>query len=386
MSCALGAECQSQRGSPNCSHLSNKNMPTIHIKLAHESYDIVIGSKLLHEVGRRLRNLCPHEKMAIIADESVYELHGAALLSSVERADYRATVAKMHADESSKNHHTVLRLYDELFADKIERGSPVIAFGGGITGDTAGFVAATYLRGVALVQVPTSLLAMVDSSVGGKVAVNVVQGKNLIGAFYQPKLVIIDPEVLLTLPKRELLCGLAECIKHGVLGDRELFEWTQCNLAAILQLDMKMIAELIERNVRFKATIVAADEKEQGVRALLNLGHTFGHAIEATSGYGVYHHGEAVAIGCAAASHLSVMLGRITSRDCDSIVSCFAKAGLPVKATLADTDVLMEAMTLDKKVQNGKIRLVLPDEIGKSSVVADVRTEDVRAAWHAVRN
>lgn len=360
-------------------------MTKVKISLPHESYDIIIQSGLLDQVGAMMRELCPHEKAAVIADELVDKLHGEKLYKGIATAGYRATVCRMHADESTKNHQTVLRLYDELFADKIERKSPVVAFGGGITGDTAGFVAATYLRGVALVQVPTTLLAMVDSSVGGKVAVNVAQGKNLIGAFYQPKLVVIDPEVLRTLPKRELLCGIAECIKHGVLGDHELFEWTEHNLSAILQLDMNVVAELIERNVRFKAAIVIEDEREQGVRALLNLGHTFGHAIEATSGYGVYHHGEAVAIGCAAASQLAMKLGRISVEDCQRIIACFANAGLPVKGSLAATDDLMEAMTLDKKVQGGKVRLVLPDAIGKSSVVTDVASEAVITAWQSVR-
>jgi 3-dehydroquinate synthase len=287
--------------------------------------------------------------------------------------------------ERHKTLETVRGVYDTLLAARLERRSPVIALGGGVVGDTAGFAAATYLRGVPFVQCPTSLLAMVDASVGGKVGVNVPQGKNLIGAFYQPMAVVVDPLVLQTLPPRELRCGLAECVKHGVIRDPGLFDWIEERVARIQAIDPAVMTELVARNVAIKARVVEEDEKESGVRAHLNFGHTFAHAIEATSGYGTIEHGEAVALGMAAATQLAVDLGRCDAALLARLTALLEKIGLPTRAELAATEELLAAMRLDKKVKAGRMRLVLPDRLGAVSIVEDAPEDAVRAAWESIR-
>jgi 3-dehydroquinate synthase len=261
----------------------------------------------------------------------------------------------------------------------------VIALGGGVTGDTAGYVAATYLRGVPFVQCPTTLLAMVDSSVGGKVGVNVPQGKNLIGAFHQPVAVVADPLVLSTLPLREVCCGLAECVKHAIIADAALFDFIEDNADAILRLDARVVTELVRRNVEIKAAVVAADEREAGVRAHLNLGHTFGHAIEATTGYGPIQHGEGVALGLIAAGEVAARQGLCDADLPRRVRSLLSRLGLPVCAALAGDADLMAAMRLDKKVRDDRIRFVLPKRIGAVAVRDDVPAAIVSEAWRAIR-
>ena len=310
-----------------------------------------------------------------------------------------------------------LWLYEILLDHKLERKSPVVAVGGGIVGDTTGYVAASYLRGVPFVQVPTTLLSMVDASVGGKVGINVTQGKNLVGAFHQPVLVCIDTDVLKTLPDRELRCGLAECVKHGVIRDPDLFAWIEDNVDRVLDLDSDALVELVQRNVKIKADVVMEDEKEQGVRAHLNFGHTFAHAIEAspvavaranepkrrrfappprfeapkpppeTHAYeGPYAHGEAVALGMVAATTLAVSAGRCDSSLLDRLVALLDRIGLSTSSDqLADTDLLMDIMLADKKVKDGQVRLVLPDRLGAVSIVNNTPPEQVAAAWDALR-
>ncbi|HQH26812.1 MAG TPA: 3-dehydroquinate synthase [Oligoflexia bacterium] len=254
-----------------------------------------------------------------------------------------------------------------------------------MNGDTAGFVAATYLRGVAFIQCPTTLLAMVDSSVGGKTGVNVPQGKNLIGSFYQPKAVVIDPEVLRTLPRRELCCGLAECVKHAVIADDSLFSWIEAKLPQILALEMPVLVELLERNIAIKARIVEQDEKEQGIRAYLNLGHTFGHAIEATAGYGVIEHGEAVALGMIAAFELAVSLGICGCEAAERVRRLIERIGLPVKADLAANEALIAAMASDKKRKDSAVRFVLPERIGAVRIISGAERGSLNAAWDSLR-
>jgi 3-dehydroquinate synthase len=283
----------------------------------------------------------------------------------------------------------VCELYDVLLDASLERKSPVIALGGGVVGDTVGFVASTYLRGVPFIQCPTTLLAMVDASVGGKVGVNVPQGKNLVGSFYQPRLVVIDTNTLKTLPARELHCGLAECVKHGVIRDPALFDWIDDNLDAILQLDSETLVQLVEKNVKIKAAVVMEDEKETGTRAHLNFGHTFAHAIEATIGYDAAHtwrHGEAVSLGMVAASRLAAEQGYCAASVPRKIVRLLARIGLPVDAPdLPSTDQLMHAMRLDKKVSDGRLRLILPDQLGSVSIVDDAPVEAITNAWESLR-
>lgn len=361
-------------------------MATVELTLPHHRYDIRIEPGLLGRLGELVRAVAPHQQAAVIVDENIAQTHGPVATDAMTNAGYDVVSAKMPIGEQHKTLDTVRSLYDTLLNARMERKSPVVALGGGITGDTVGFVAATYLRGVPFIQCPTTLLAMVDASVGGKVGVNVPQGKNLIGAFYQPDLVAIDTDTLKTLPARELRCGLAECVKHGVIRDASLFDWIADNLPAIQNLDSAAMVELVERNVRIKAAVVIEDEKEAGVRAHLNFGHTFAHAIEAGTEYGTYHHGEAVALGMVAAARLAADLGRCDRSVLDKLTQLLDAIGLPTSAAdLPDTRKLIEIMRLDKKVADGKIRLVLPTRMGEVTVANDVDDTAIAAAWDTLR-
>ena len=361
-------------------------MAAVSIELPHHSYDIIIEPHSLERIGTLVRGVAPHDRCALFADETVFDLHGATALESLKSAGYQVTVKTMPSGEKYKTLDTIRSFYDALLNDRLERKSPVIALGGGVVGDSVGFVASSYLRGVPFIQCPTTLLSMVDASVGGKVGVNVPQGKNLIGAFYQPELVCMDPMVLQTLPPRELKCGLAECVKHGVIRDADLFDWTGANQAHIQALSINTMVELLERNVKIKAAVVMEDEKEAGVRAHLNFGHTFAHAIEATAGYGEIEHGEAVSLGMIAAAHLAATIGRCDASLVNQLTTQLSNIGLPVKAKLVPTEELMEAMKLDKKVKDNRIRLVLPDRLGAVSVVDDVPAETIAQAWSIIRD
>ncbi|MEX2388371.1 MAG: 3-dehydroquinate synthase [Phycisphaeraceae bacterium] len=361
-------------------------MPTVELTLPHHRYAVRIEPGALVRLGELVREVTPHQRAGLIVDEQIAASHGRVAARSLTAAGYDACVADMPVGEQHKTLGTVRSLYDVLLTHHLERKSPVIALGGGITGDTVGFAAATYLRGVPFVQCPTTLLAMVDASVGGKVGVNVPQGKNLIGAFHQPALVVIDPETLRTLPDRELRCGLAECVKHAVIRDASLFDWLEREQPAIAALDSATMTALVERNVRIKADVVMEDEKESGVRAHLNFGHTFAHAIEAATAYGQYHHGEAVSLGMVAATRLAVDAGRCRSGVLDRLVTLLEKVGLPTAADdLPATAKLLEAMRLDKKVAAGRIRLVLPTQLGEVVIVDDVPDDAIAAAWETLR-
>jgi 3-dehydroquinate synthase len=360
-------------------------MACVTIELPHHRYDVVIEPGLLEAAGERVRAVAPHERCALLTDDTVRALYGDPVAASLEAAGYRVTRGSVPAGEAGKNLASIERLYGVLLADRLERRSPVIALGGGVVGDMAGFVAATYLRGVPFVNCPTTLLAMVDSSVGGKTGFNVPQGKNLIGAFHQPALVLIDPRVLSTLPERELRCGLAECIKHAVIRDPDLFEWIAAEAAAIRALDPGALVELIRRNVEIKARVVMEDERESGVRAHLNFGHTFAHAIEATAGYGEVLHGEAVALGMIAATRTSVSMGLCDASLLDRLVAVIEAFGLATRCPLASDSALDVAMRHDKKVIGGSVRLVLPDRLGHVVVRDDVPPQCVRDGWDQIR-
>jgi 3-dehydroquinate synthase len=364
-------------------------MAMVHLKLPHHQYTIWIEPGLLGELGSRVRTVAPHGAAAVFVDENIASTHGAVALKSMHQAGYKVTAASVQAGENHKNLDTVRELYDVMLNARLERKSPVLALGGGVIGDTIGFVASTYLRGVPFVQCPTTLLGMVDSSVGGKVGVNVPQGKNLIGSFYQPNLVLIDTNTLSTLPARELRCGLAECVKHGVIRDPALFDWIEDNLDAILSLESDALVELVRWNVQIKANVVMADEKETGERAHLNFGHTFGHAIEATQGYDAedgYHHGEAISLGMVAAARLAAEVGRCGRDVPRRLVRLLARIGLPTHSDrLVSTDKLIDTMRLDKKVADGLIRLVLPDQLGAVSVVDDTDIDAIAHAWNSLR-
>ncbi|GAB4108978.1 MAG: 3-dehydroquinate synthase [Phycisphaeraceae bacterium] len=361
-------------------------MATVDLTLPHHRYTIHIAPGLLKRLGELTRGVAPHDRAALIVDDKLIDTHGRSAESALTDAGYRPVVATMTSGEEHKTLSTVERLYHQLLNERLERKSPVVALGGGIVGDTAGFVAASYLRGVPFVQCPTTLLAMVDASVGGKVGVNMPQGKNLIGAFHQPVCVVVDTDTLTTLPRRELVCGLAECVKHGVIRDPELFDWIDQHIPEILALKPDVMVELVERNVRIKAAVVMEDEKEAGVRAHLNFGHTFAHAIEAGTDYGRFLHGEAVSLGMVAAARLAVRLGRCNAHVADRLTSLLDKIGLPTSAEdLPETARLMSIMRSDKKVADGRIRLVLPDRLGAVSIVNDTPDHEIESAWDSLR-
>ena len=359
-------------------------MAEVTVTLPHHQYTVRIEPGVLSELGSIARALAPHARAVLAGDSEVLGLHGDAAMTSLTGAGYDVLMHAMPGGEAHKTLDTVRAAYDVMLDARIERKSPVIALGGGVTGDTVGFIASTYLRGVPFVQCPTTLLSMVDASVGGKVGVNVPQGKNLIGAFYQPMAVVIDPLVLQTLPPRELRCGMAECVKHGVIRDGELFDWIDQHWPKIQAMDPATLTELIAQNVAIKARVVEEDEKESGVRAHLNFGHTFAHAIEATSGYGRIEHGEAVSLGMVAATKLAVDAGRCDGKLLKRLTALLEKIGLPTKAELASVNDLMDAMLLDKKVKDDRIRLVLPDRMGQVSIVDQTPRNAIEAAWSAV--
>lgn len=368
-------------------------MPVVAVTLPQHRYEVRIERGLLERLGDAVKAVAPHARCGLFADANVDKLHGDRAAASLTRAGYAVTRRPVTGGEDHKNVANVAALYPLLVENRLERKSPILALGGGIIGDSIGFLAATYLRGVPFIQCPTSLLAMVDASVGGKVGVNLPQGKNLVGAFHQPHLVAIDTDTLKTLPRRELLCGLAECVKHGVIRDPDKFAWLESNLDAILALDPDTLVELVRWNVQIKATVVMADEKETGERAHLNYGHTFAHAIEAMVGYGPsgtgthnYEHGEAVSLGMIAATRLAADARRCPHDLVDRLTKLLTRIGLPTRApNLPPTERLMESMRVDKKVAAGRIRLVLPDRLGAVSIVSDTPDSAIIAAWDSLR-
>ncbi len=351
---------------------------SVTVALADRSYEVVIGRGLIAEAGARIAPLLGRSVVAVVMDRNVERALGALLLASLDRAKIRAHVLVVEPGEQTKSFAGLESLCDELLATGLERGDIVVAFGGGVVGDLAGFAAAIYKRGVDFVQIPTTLLAQVDSSVGGKTAIDTAAGKNMIGAFHQPRLVLADLEALETLPDRELVCGLAEVLKYGLLGDPDFFDWLETNTGAILRREHGALAEAIHRSVAMKAVIVAEDEREGGVRALLNLGHTFGHAVEAESGFGeALKHGEAVGLGCAMAFRLSRELGLCPGPDTARAVAAIAAAGLPtalgeIAAGPFGADALIGHMTQDKKASGGQPTLILARGLGEALVTRDV--------------
>ena len=340
---------------------------TVRVALAARSYDIVIGRGVRGELGTRCQALGLGARCAIITDVNVGPRYAKEATASLQRAGFDPVVITVPAGETAKSLKNVQRCYDQLAAHRLERKSFVIALGGGVVGDLAGFVAATYLRGVPFVQVPTTLLAQVDSSVGGKVGVNLNAGKNLVGAFYQPRLVLCDLDTLQTLPPRELRAGLAEVIKYGIIYDAPLFARLERDLPKLLKLETKTLAEVVARCCAIKAEVVGQDETESGLRAILNFGHTIGHGLEAISRYGKYLHGEAISIGQVAAAEISSALTGLPQSEVARIADLFRRAGLPVSVELNARELkkLSAALRLDKKVCDGEIKFVLAERLGK---------------------
>ncbi len=359
-------------------------MPSVPVHLSSGSYRITIEPGLLARMGQELRSLTKSPKACIITESHVAELHLGAIEKSLQSAGFETISATLPAGEQHKTLPMLLPVYDRLLSAKIERSTPIVAFGGGVVGDMAGFLAATILRGVPFVQAPTTLLAMVDASVGGKTGVDHAMGKNLIGAFHQPIAVLADPELLRTLPKKELQGGLAECIKHDLIRDAAAVEKLPEIIDKALKLDMSSLTELIAHNVAIKARVVEADPFEKGERAHLNFGHTFGHAIESVSGF-AYSHGQSVALGMCAASFVSWKLGNISENEYRRIVSTITAAGLPTGGMTLDSRKVFDAMAFDKKVKDGRIRLVLLERIGWAIVRDDVKSEMILQAINSLR-
>jgi len=350
-------------------------MKTIAVNLAptlnERSYPIHVGSNLLSQPEFILPHLV-QQRVAIISNTTVAPLYMEKLRSKLEGKGVASFPIILPDGEEYKNWQTLNLIFDALLANRCERSTAVLALGGGVVGDLTGFAAATYLRGVPFIQIPTTLLAQVDSSVGGKTGINHPLGKNMIGAFYQPRTVLADIETLDTLPDRELRAGIAEIIKYGLIRDLVFLDWVERNIQGMLARDAAILTEAIERSCANKADVVAADERESGVRALLNLGHTFGHAVENAMGYGVWLHGEAVAAGTMLAADLSYRMGMIERVDVKRIKDLYIQAELPVVPPNLGAETYLRLMGLDKKVEGGKLRLVLLERIGDAVVRADV--------------
>jgi 3-dehydroquinate synthase len=339
----------------------------VKVPLGSRSYNIMIGPGLLARLGTECARLSLQSRCAIISDTKVAPRYGKAAQQTLRREGFDPALITVPAGETAKSLKTVQTCYDQLAAQRLERKSFIVALGGGVVGDLAGFVAATYLRGIAFVQVPTTLLAQVDSSVGGKVGVNLRAGKNLVGAFYQPRLVLCDLRTLATLPPREYRAGLGEVIKYGIIYDAAFFRRLERDLPKLLRRDMQTLAAVVARCCEIKAEVVRQDETESGLRAILNFGHTIGHGLEAISHYGKYLHGEAISIGQVGAAGLSARVLGLPERDVERIRAVFERAGLPTEVRLnpAARQRLLSAMQLDKKVSGGEIKFVLARRIGQ---------------------
>ncbi|MCC6231212.1 MAG: 3-dehydroquinate synthase [Verrucomicrobiales bacterium] len=361
-------------------------MRKVTVPLGARTYPVLVGEGLLTTLGRRCRALGSSTRCAVLADETVAARYGDLALKSLRDAGFAPVLIPFAAGEKSKSLRVVERCYAELARHRLERRSLIVALGGGVTGDLAGFVAATYLRGLPFVQVPTTLLAQVDSSVGGKVGVNLAAGKNLVGAFLQPKLVLCDLSTLQTLPEREFRAGLAEVIKYGIIHDPALFRRLERDWDRVAARDPRVLESVVARCCRIKAHVVSEDETESGLRAILNFGHTIGHGIEAITRYGEYLHGEAISIGQVAAAMLSERRLGLAPSVSERIRQLFLRAGLPVSIRLSAGQRvrLLAAMRLDKKVSGGEVKFVLASALGKVTWGHAIPESEVHAVLDAL--
>lgn len=355
----------------------------IRVPLPRNAYDVTIAAGALARLGAELRDRAnlANRRLLLVSNPTVFEPYGERAIAALAEAGYEVTPCLLPDGEQYKTPETLQKIYDAALDARLERGSAMVALGGGVVGDMTGFAAATWLRGIAVVQVPTTLLAMVDAAIGGKTGVNHPRGKNLIGAFHQPKLVLEDPEVLATLPVRELRAGMAEVLKYGVIWDAELFD----RLEAAPALDTyealrPLLDEILTRSCQAKADVVSQDEREAGLRAILNYGHTVAHALESLTGYRTLVHGEAVAVGMVAAGNLAAALGRWTAAEADRQLAAIAKMHLPTCLPPGlDVGAIADALLLDKKVKDGRVRFVLPTRIGAVEVTDAVPADALRA-------
>jgi len=341
-------------------------MQKIRVELGERSYNITIAQSILKEAGQKLRKFEFSNKVAVISNPTIFRLYGEAVVCSVRNAGFEPIEIIIPDGEGYKDLQSVSLIYERLLKARLDRKSALIALGGGVIGDITGFVASTYMRGIDFIQIPTTLLAQVDSSVGGKTGVNHALGKNMIGTFWQPRAVYIDIETLATLPKKELLSGLAEVIKYGVIWDSDFFSFLETEKGKILSLDRDCMAHIIRRSCEIKAEVVSKDERETGLRAILNYGHTVGHAIETVTGYTGYLHGEAVAIGMHLEAVLARNLGLIQAAEVKRIRELLISYGLPCDMPEeCRPEQVLSAMKLDKKTVSGELKFVLPEKIGK---------------------
>ena len=352
------------------------------VPLDKKSYEVFIESGLLDDIGNQLINLGIKNtrKILIISNQEIANLFGESLLENLKENNYSAKIFIINAGEKYKNLETLKEIYNAAFEYGMERGSLMIALGGGIVGDITGFASATWLRGLDYIQVPTTLLSMVDSSVGGKTGVNHPKGKNLIGAFNQPKAVFIDTNTLKTLPPREFKAGMAEIIKYGVINDKELFEYLEDenNLGEIERLEYVSLVKIIKKSVEIKSIIVSQDEKEKGIRAFLNYGHSFGHVIENLCGYGEYLHGEAISIGMRIAGEIALARGLWSEHESIRQNNLFKNYGLPIEIPRLKRSEVVRILMGDKKVQEGKMRFILPNKIGEVGIYNDVIEDEFK--------
>ena len=356
-------------------------MHTIEVALGKRSYLIHAGEGLLEETGRHLASLAFSRRVGIVSNPAVYSLYGEKVVASVRSAGFEPIEIILPDGEEYKNLDSLRIIYDRLLDARLDRKSALIALGGGVIGDITGFAAATYMRGIDFIQIPTTLLAQVDSSVGGKTGVNHPLGKNMIGSFWQPRVVLIDTKTLLTLPRRELLCGIAEVIKYGIILDAEFFGFLDEKRERIMGLDTEALLHVITRSCEMKAEVVSRDEREGGLRAILNFGHTVGHAVESLTGYKQYLHGEAVAIGMWTESVLASALGFLDQAGRDRINRLMQDYGFDLKIpSELSPDAMVASMLHDKKTIDGSLTFVLPRAIGEVEITHGVSQEAVLSA------
>ena len=358
------------------------NISTVHVALDDRSYDIAIANGILSHAGEITRRALGQKvrKLALISNPKVYPLFGKIVEKSLKKADFLTLTHLMNDGERAKNLKTAEQVWSFLLANHFERGDAIVALGGGVVGDLAGFVAACFQRGIEFIQIPTTLLAQIDSSVGGKTAVNHPLGKNMIGAFHQPKAVIIDPGVLQTLPPRELRAGLFEAIKHGVIRDASVFELIGNNRTKIAALDAEVMSEIVRRNCEIKVSVVAADEREKGLRRILNYGHNIGHALEAVTHYRRLKHGEAVGYGMKAEANLAEKIGVLSAENRQKIYEVIDSFGKLPRINDLNVAEIMAAMAHDKKASQGKLPFILPTKIGEVIIRDDLEAKVIRAS------
>ena len=360
----------------------NKENFHIKVSLTNNPYEIVIGKNSLECLGDELHKIGFRDglKVLVVSNKEVSDQYCDCIIKSLIKSNFNPKLLILKAGEEQKNQSSIDLIHDAAYEARLERGSLMIALGGGVIGDMTGFAAATWLRGINVVQIPTTLLAMVDASIGGKTGINHSKGKNLIGAFHQPKLVLIDPKTLFTLPSREFKAGMAEIIKYGVISDLELFDLLerQENISDLSNIKEKLLIEIIKRSAKSKAEIVIKDEKESGVRAFLNYGHTFGHVIENLCGYGKWLHGEAVAMGMVAVGQLAVQRGLWKEDNAKRQKRLIEKAGLPSNWPKLEIESVLSSLQGDKKVKNGKVSFVMPLKIGDVKLFNNISNKEIR--------